>query len=131
MRTLVVDRNAEIREEMWRWLSVFGECVTAESGEEGLVYFKESFQENDIFDLVCTDIILDDMDGFQMIRQAREIEKMMGVSEEYKAKIVVVSARNESRNVKRALEVGADAYAGRPITGEKFISSLQRLKLMA
>ena len=130
MRILIVDDEKNTRDELVELMSAYGDCVTAEDGAEAIDVFQSAFKMNDAFDIVCVDILMPEKDGYQVVHEIRDIEKIMGVSDEYRAKIVVTSQQNEARTLKTAFELGCDVYAGKPINGEKFIAALKKLNIL-
>ena len=117
MKILIAEDDFASRKFMLRFLSKYGEFTMALDADEG-------------YDLVCLDIMMPELDGYQALKQIREYEKEKGISEEDGAKIIMTTALNEGRNVTKAFELGCVAYAGKPIDQDKFENVLRKLNLI-
>jgi two-component system chemotaxis response regulator CheY len=99
-------------------------------GEEVVEAFTMALESNEGYDLVCLDIMMPILDGYQALKKIREIEKEKGIPEEKMAKIIMTTALNEGKNVTKAFELGCTAYAGKPIDQKKFEKILMKLELI-
>ncbi|MGE3181499.1 MAG: response regulator transcription factor [Phycisphaerae bacterium] len=75
----------------------------AANGEDGLKLMAENPA-----DLVLLDIMLPDLDGFEVCRRLRE--------RGYKMPIIILSARSQEIDKVRGLELGADDYVTKPFS---------------
>lgn len=130
MKILIAEDDFASRKFMLRFLSKFGECDVTVDGMEAVDAFTMALDSGDGYDLVCLDIMMPELDGYQALKQIREYEKGKGISEEDGAKIIMTTALNEGRNVTKAFELGCVAYAGKPIDQEKFENVLRKLNLI-
>jgi CheY-like chemotaxis protein len=69
-------------------------------------------------DCVITDIMLPDMDGFELTRELRRRPELAHM------KIVVLSAKSYEFDRRRAKELGADGYIVKPFTAESILASI-------
>ena len=111
-------------------MSKYGECDVTVDGMEAVDAFTMALDADEGYDLVCLDIMMPELDGYQALKQIREYEKEKGISEEDGAKIIMTTALNEGRNVTKAFELGCVAYAGKPIDQDKFENVLRKLNLI-
>ncbi len=96
-RILVVEDAFTVREYEKEILEQLGyEVVTARDGEEA----KEILELED-FDLVVTDICMPKLDGFELTKWIKNTRNLP---------VVIVTDRDTDADVKRGMEVGADAY---------------------
>ena len=130
MKILIAEDDFASRKFMLRFLSKFGECDVTVDGMEAVDAFTMALDSGDGYDLVCLDIMMPELDGYQALKQIREYEKEKGISEDDGAKIIMTTALNEGRNVTKAFELGCVAYAGKPIDQERFEEALKRLDLI-
>lgn len=130
MRILIAEDDFASRKFMSRFLSKYGECDVTVDGIEAIEAFTMSLEANEGYDLVCMDIMMPVMDGYQALKKMREIEIEKGLPEDRWAKIIMTTALNEGRNVTKAFELGCTAYAGKPIDKEKFENVLRKLELI-
>ncbi len=65
------------------------------------------YLSNKSYDLVVTDLVLPEIDGFELIEMAKELKKS--------TKIIVVSALSSETFIKKATNLGVDYYLLKPI----------------
>lgn len=130
MRILIAEDDFASRKFMSRFLSKYGECDVTVDGTEAIEAFTMSLEENEGYDLVCLDIMMPVLDGYQALKKIRDIEKAKGIPEDKWAKIIMTSALNEGKNVTKAFDLGCTLYAGKPIDQEKFENVLRKLELI-
>ena len=130
MKILIAEDDFASRKFMLRFLSKYGECDVTVDGMEAVDAFTMALDADEGYDLVCLDIMMPQLDGYQALKQIREYEKEKGISEEDGAKIIMTTALNEGRNVTKAFELGCVAYAGKPIDQDKFENVLRKLNLI-
>ncbi|MBH1940352.1 response regulator [Mobilitalea sibirica] len=130
MRILIAEDDFASRKFMLRFLSKHGECDVTVDGAEAVEAFTMALEANEGYDLICLDIMMPVLDGYQALKAIREIEFSKGISEDRRAKIIMTTALNEGRNVTKAFELGCTAYAGKPIDQEKFENVLRKLELI-
>ena len=70
------------------------------------------------------------MDGYQALKNIRDIEKEHNVPEDKMAKVIMTTALNEEKNVKKAFELGCTVYCAKPIDMEKLKSTLETIGLI-
>lgn len=130
MRILIAEDDFASRKFMLRFLSKYGECDITVDGEEAIEAFSMALDTGEGYDLICLDIMMPLMDGFQALKKIREIEQEKGISEDKAVKIIMTTALNEGKNVTKAFGLGCTAYAGKPIDQEKFENELRKLDLI-
>jgi two-component system, OmpR family, response regulator MtrA len=100
-RILVVEDDPSIREVAKLGLTKAGfHVTTAADGREGLIHFRQS-----PFDLVILDVMLPELDGYEVCRQIRA---------ESRVPVVMLSAKTDTVDVVVGLELGADDYVKKP-----------------
>jgi two-component system response regulator MtrA len=100
-RLLLVEDDASIREVATLGLSQAGfRVTTAADGREGLLHFRQT-----PFDLVILDVMLPNLDGYEVCRQIRG---------ESRVPIIMLSAKSDTVDVVVGLELGADDYVTKP-----------------
>ena len=130
MRVLIAEDDFASRKFMLRFLSKYGECDITVDGLEVVEAFSMALEENEGYDLVCLDIMMPGLDGYQALMKIREIEKEKLVPEDKAVKIIMTTALNEGKNVMKAFDLGCTAYAGKPIDQEKFENVLRKFELI-
>jgi two-component system response regulator HydG len=103
IRVLVVDDDEPHAEAVAESLERVGyECVVATSGREGLRLIEEQ-----TFDIVLTDLIMDDVGGLEVLAKAkRELPD---------AEVVILTGRNEAKAAVAAMQAGATTYLVKPL----------------
>jgi two-component system, OmpR family, response regulator MtrA len=100
-RILLVEDDPSIREVAKLGLAKAGfHVTTAADGREGLLHFRQA-----PFDLVLLDVMLPELDGYEVCRQIRA---------ESRVPIVMLSAKTDTVDVVVGLELGADDYVKKP-----------------
>ena len=130
MRILIAEDDYASRKFMLRFLSKYGDCDITVDGQEAVDAYIMALEDNLAYDLVCLDIMMPELDGYQALKCIRDIENDNGIPEEKRAKIIMTTALNDRRNVTKAFELGCVAYAGKPIDEDKFESVLKKLELI-
>lgn len=130
MKTLLAEDDFASRKFMDKYLSQFGECDVTVDGEEAVDAFMMALEDGEPYDLVCLDVMMPVLDGYQVLKAIRDIETGNKTPKEKRVKIIMTTALNEERNVKMAFELGCEAYSGKPIDVEKFEQVLKKMKLI-
>lgn len=130
MKILIAEDDFASRKFMSRFLSKYGECDVTVDGTEAVDAFLMALDSDESYDLVCLDIMMPELDGYQVLKTIRDIEKERNIPEEKASKVIMTTALNEGRNVTKAFELGCVAYAGKPIDQEKFENVLRKLALI-
>jgi len=114
-RILVVDDDELVLMALKELLRFEGyEIYTFSRGSEAL---KKLDQED--FDLLILDIIMPEMDGFELCRLIRE-------KDSYKEKpILFLTAKNQEEDKKRGLEVGATLFLSKPISPQRLLTLIK------
>lgn len=130
MRILLAEDDYVTRKAMDSFLSKYGECDVTVDGMEAVDAFLLALEEGEPYDLVCLDIMMPVMDGYQALVAIRNLEKGRNISVKDGAKIIMTTALNEEKNVKMAFELGCTVYSGKPIDQARFEQALKKLGLI-
>ena len=130
MKILLAEDDFATRKFMANFLSKYGECDVTVDGMEAIDAFMMALEDGEPYDLVCLDIMMPVMDGYQALVGIRNLEKERNIPEEEAAKIIMTTALNDERNVKMAFEQGCTISSGKPIDQERFEQALKKLKLI-
>lgn len=114
MRLLVVEDEPDLLASLARALREEGYAVdTAADGEEGL-YKAESWE----YDAVVLDVMLPRLDGWQLLERLRRSRK---------TPVLMLTARDASRDRVRGLDGGADDYLVKPFDLDELLARLRAL----
>lgn len=130
MKILLAEDDFVTRKFMTNFLSKYGECDVTVDGMEAVDAFMMALEEEDPYDLVCLDIMMPVMDGYQALMGIRNLEKDHGIAAEDGVKVIMTTALNDEKNVKMAFELGCTIYSGKPIDQEKFEQALKKIGLI-
>jgi len=99
-KILVVDDHRTTRLKLSLGLQQQGHTVVeAENGIQALGKLR-----SDSFDLVLLDIVMPEMNGYQVLDEMKRDNKLLDVP------VIVISASDELENIVRGIELGADDY---------------------
>jgi two-component system KDP operon response regulator KdpE len=87
------------------------EVIKAQSAEEGL---RKAYRHQP--DLVLLDIMMPDMDGWEVCKRLREMSDVP---------IIFLTAKGDSKDVVKGLEMGADDYVVKPYENDELIARLR------
>lgn len=130
MKSLVAEDDFASRKFITNYLNQYGECDATVDGMEVVDAFMMAYEDEEPYDLVCLDVMMPVMDGYQALKAIRDIEVEKGVPAEKRVKIIMMTALNEERNVKKAFEMGCTVYCAKPVDIEKLKGVLQKLSLI-
>ena len=76
MRILIAEDDFASRKVILKFLSVYGECDVTVDGMEAVDAFMMALEEDKPYDLICLDVMMPVMDGYQALKSIRKIEKV-------------------------------------------------------
>lgn len=104
IKVLYVEDEDDVRNFTAKTLTaIVKEVVLAANGQEGV----EQFKQNPDIDLIITDINMPKLGGLEMCEEIQQINKDIP--------IVITSAHNDPDFLKKAIDIGVDAYAMKPV----------------
>ncbi len=130
MKILLAEDDFVTRKYMSNFLSKYGECDVTVDGMEAVDAFLMALEDGEPYDLVCLDIMMPVMDGYQALVGIRNLERERNIPEEKAVKVIMTTALNEEKNVNMAFELGCTIYSGKPIDQERFEQALRKLGLI-
>ena len=115
IKILYIEDNKDVRKETLELFEqFFNDIKTASDGQEGLEKFKSG-----TFDLVITDINMPRMNGLDMIKEIKKIDK--------KIPIIVITAFSDFEYLIECIKVGVYGYILKPIDLNQLIESIYRV----
>ena len=108
-RILVVEDDGELNRQVCTYLRQNGYDVT------GCLNANDAFNEmyNDLYDLIISDIMMPNMDGFEFARTIRETNREMP--------ILFMTARDDFAAKRQGFQIGVDDYMVKPIDLEELL----------
>lgn len=68
MRILIAEDDFASRKAILKFLSAYGECDVTVDGMEAIDAFMMALEEEDPYDLICLDVMMPVMDGYQALK---------------------------------------------------------------
>lgn len=128
MRILIAEDDFASRKFMLKFMSAYGECDVTVDGMEAIDAFMMALEEEEEpYDLICLDVMMPIMDGYQALKNIRDIEIEHNIPEDKRVKVIMTTALNEEKNVKKAFELGCTVYCAKPIDVDKLKEILNKL----
>jgi PAS domain S-box-containing protein len=110
-RVLLVDDNADLREYVGGILSGRYDVTFARNGREGL-----AVAQNGSFDLVVSDVMMPEMDGFEFLAAVRADDRIASTP------FIMLSARAGEEAAVEGLLEGADDYIVKPFSSDELLA---------
>jgi CheY-like chemotaxis protein len=112
---LVVDDNEMNRDILSRYLKRQGHDVkAASSGAEAL-----SLMKRQRYDLVLLDVMMDDLDGYEIIRRMKADEQLRDIP------VIFISALDDAAGKVRAFKAGGVDYVTKPFQAEVVVARVE------
>ena len=103
MRILIVEDDFASRKFMMNFMSAYGDCDGTVDGMEAVEAYMMALEDEQPYDLICLDVMMPVMDGYQVLNTIRNMEKQRGIEGDDRVKIIMMTALNEQKNVRKAL----------------------------
>jgi two-component system chemotaxis response regulator CheY len=107
LRFLIVDDFSTMRRIIRGLLKEAG-YVEADEAEDGQVCLQKLYGTQ--FDFVITDINMPNMNGFEMLENMKQDEKLKDIP------VLMITAEASKEDVLRAAQIGADGYIVKPFS---------------
>lgn len=130
MKILIVEDDFTSRLLLQEILKDYGACHIAVNGQEAVEATRAARQADEPYDVICLDIMMPELDGQDALRQIRADEEAQGVISTQGAKIMMVTALSDIKNVHTAYGSLCDGYLTKPIDKTDLLKNLRQLKLI-
>jgi two-component system, chemotaxis family, chemotaxis protein CheY len=130
MKVLIVEDDFTSRMILQRFLSPYGVCDVVMDGNEALQAYQMAWEEKKPYDLICMDIMMPNMNGHEAITKIRELESALGGKYVKKTVIIMTTSRDDTNDVKDAIERGANWYLLKPVNKQHLLNKLRELALI-
>lgn len=127
MRILVADDDFVNRKFLEKILSQYGEVLTVDNGMTAVDEATRVLENEEPFALICLDIMMTKLDGYKTLVAIRNAERKYEISNENRAKVIMISALDEVVTDTAQLREEYDAYLCKPIMLDKFEAILGRM----
>jgi len=89
------------------------------NGKDALEYFKK-----EKYNIVLMDIMLPEMNGYQITREIRKIEKEN--NEENPVAIIALTANTYENDKEKCLSIGMNDYLSKPFSAQQLIKTIEK-----
>lgn len=128
MHSLIVDDVRANCRALEALLAPYGACEIAHNGRDAIDLFQSAWKSEEPYDLICLDLVMPDIDGLQALAVLRKIEKSMNLVDGERAKILVITSKDESRP--QAENAGCDGYLQKPLNRNDLLEFLEESGLL-
>lgn len=131
MKSLIIDDDASSRNVFRVFLENYGECELASTGYEGVELFKKHFTGGGLYDLIIIDLILPDINGYEILKIIRTEEDINKIDAHFRTKVILTTSLddNENRKIAEQLTKGLEAYYVKSYANEGLYDKLTELGL--
>ena len=124
-KLLIVEDEFVSRYLLEEFLSSYGTSHSAVDGYEAVLAFKTALTEKRPYNLVCLDIMMPGLDGREVAKEIRRLEKELHV--EIACKVVMTTAVTDEKIKDDMLASGlCDAYLTKPLQLDKLIELINK-----
>ncbi len=115
VKILVVDDEERMRKLVRDFLTIKGyKVVEACDGKEAI----EMFSKDPGINLILLDVMMPVMDGFETLKQIREISKVP---------VIMLTARSEERDELQGFSLGVDEYVTKPFSPKILVARVEAI----
>lgn len=115
-KVLLVEDNEDFRMYLTSLIGKHYQIKVAENGVQGLEVLKQ-YQP----DIIVSDIMMPEMDGYEMMRAIREIEQFKNLP------FIFLSAKDSAADIEKGLNIGADIYLSKPVENKLLLTQIKVL----
>lgn len=130
MKILVVDDDFFSRTLLGELLQHYGTVHFAASGKEALDAVRASLKSADLYQLICLDIVMPELDGQLVLKQIRNLEIEAGISHDKLCKIIMTTALNDGASILGAFRENCDGYLVKPFDANQLRGLLAEFKMI-
>ena len=116
-KILIVEDDQDLVYVLQRLVGLLGhDTLVAKTGKEAV-----KTAASKLPDLIVLDIMIPELDGFEVARQIRANQKTLGIP------IIAVTALTAFKDKQRCFESGCNEYIPKPLIPRKLASSVEKL----
>ena len=130
MKTLIAEDDFTSRLLLQEILKRYGTTHIAANGQEAVTAVSAALAAGQAYDLICLDMMMPEMDGFEALDRIRRLEESWGIQPSRGAKVLVVTALDDLKDVAKAYQGLCDAYLVKPVEKSVLVDQLHKLDLI-
>jgi len=91
---------------------------------------RRALEQNSPYELICLDIMMPEMNGFDVLSKLREAEEQRGLYGRAAAKVMMTTGLDDWPNIRNAFRDQCDGYLVKPLNRPKLVQDLRGLGLI-
>lgn len=130
LRALIVEDDYLSRNLLAEFLAPYATCDIAVDGREGIEILTKAYEKNELYDLVCLDIMMPEADGHRVLNALRRMEHDKNIAKDKVTTVFMTTALDDAQNIMNAFTMGqCQAYLIKPILRERVEAHIREFLL--
>lgn len=130
LKALIVEDDYLSRNLLSEFLSPYATCDIAVNGREAIEVLTKAFEKNELYDLVCLDIMMPEADGHKVLNSLRRMEHEKKIAKDKITTVFMTTALDDAQNIMTAFNMGqCQAYLIKPILRERVEAHIREFLL--
>ena len=130
MYTFVVDDEVVSRKKMQVILKKYGDCIAFDNGKDAIEKFRESLKSQNYIDFIALDVSMPNMDGPDVLKEIRSIEKNYKIPPNKQVIVIMVTADSNQATVVSSIKAGCNDYLVKPFNKDIVRDKLKKFNLV-
>ncbi len=131
MRFLVIDDDEAVHMYLTQLLSPYARVEAVFNGAEAIDKYKKAHKDKDPYNTVFMDILMPGMDGHEVTKNLRELEKELHVDGPEEFNLVMITSLKDTKNVSQAFFKGyASCYIVKPFNKVQVMNELRENNIL-
>jgi len=127
MRILIAEDDFASRKFIMKFMEQYGKCDATVDGMEAVDAYTMANEADMPYDLICLDVMMPVMDGYQVLKAIRDMETENNVADSDRVKIIMMTALGQEQYAKKAFEMGCTIYCAKPLDLDKLKDIMSKL----
>lgn len=129
MKSLVIDDDFTCGYIYQTQLSKYGQCDTFSNGLDAIEAYKTSINKGNPYELMIIDIMMPNMNGYEVLKNVRAVEIERQIRFPFCAKIILTTGLDdiENRQIEQKLDALSEAYLVKSNDHEALLEKLNLL----
>lgn len=130
MKILIAEDDFASRLLLAELLKPYGGIDVTVNGREAVTAFQLALESGEPYGLVCLDIMMPEKDGHEALNEIRAMESGKGLGIGEGARVLMVTALDDLKNVSTAFYGLCDGYLPKPVQKTRLLKELRDFGLI-